>query len=50
MQEKEEQTEEQTRIKDRECVNCVLLFECKGKPRHIKQCLYFKERRHDKQR
>ena len=27
--------------KDRECAECRKLFDCKGKPGHVKQCLNF---------
>lgn len=31
-----------------ECVNCTKLFECKGKPRHVDQCLNFDPRKEKK--
>lgn len=27
--------------KDRECAECKKLFDCKGKPVNVKQCLHF---------
>ena len=36
------------RKKDRECAECRFLFECMGKPEHVKQCLYFKQYREEK--
>ena len=36
-------TEEKPLKKDRECAECEHLFDCKGKPEHVKRCLNFKE-------
>lgn len=33
--------------KDRNCIHCERLFECKGKPIEVNQCLQFKERREE---
>jgi len=30
---------------DLECVDCVKIFKCKGKPREVDRCLNFEERR-----
>lgn len=30
--------------KDRECIRCEHIFDCKGKPQEVKQCINFKER------
>lgn len=32
-------------IKDRECLHCEKFFDCNGKPKDIKECLQFKERK-----
>ena len=32
-------------VKDRECLKCEKFFDCKGKPKEIKQCLNFAERK-----
>ena len=40
----DEMEEEKKLIKDRECVKCEKLFDCKGKPKGIK-CVCFKERK-----
>ena len=37
---------EEPLIKDRECVSCTKLFDCKGKRRGI-QCLNYEERKRD---
>lgn len=31
--------------KDRNCMHCEKLFDCKGKPQEVKRCLQYKERR-----
>ena len=31
--------------KDRECLHCDKFFECKGKPKDVKECLQFVERK-----
>lgn len=31
--------------KDRECLHCEKFFECEGKPKDVKQCLRFTERK-----
>ena len=31
--------------KDKECVTCDYIFECKGKPDEVKRCLRYKERK-----
>lgn len=31
--------------KDKECLHCEKFFDCKGKPKEIKECLNFKERK-----
>ena len=31
--------------KDKECLHCEKFFDCKGKPREIKECLNFEERK-----
>ncbi len=36
-------TEQKPLKKDRECAECEHLFDCKGKPEHVKRCLNFKE-------
>lgn len=30
--------------KDKECLHCEHFFDCKGKPKEVKQCINFKER------
>ena len=35
--------EEIKRKKDRECARCEYVFDCKGKPQEVKQCIRFKE-------
>lgn len=30
--------------KDKECITCEYIFDCKGKPENVKQCLRYKER------
>ena len=30
--------------KDKECITCEHIFECKGKPENVKRCLNYKER------
>jgi len=30
--------------KDKECISCEHIFECKGKPDEVKRCLKYKER------
>lgn len=37
--------EEIKRKKDRECARCEYVFDCKGKPQEVKQCIRFKERK-----
>lgn len=37
--------EEKPLKKDKECVYCEKLFDCKGRPRHIDKCLNFRERK-----
>lgn len=32
-------------LKDKECIMCEKFFDCKGKPKEVKQCLNFKERK-----
>lgn len=32
-------------VKDRECLHCEKFFDCNGKPRDIKQCVNFTERK-----
>lgn len=36
-------------IKDRECVSCTKLFDCKGKPRGV-TCVNYEERKRDGRR
>lgn len=31
--------------KDRECLHCGKFFECEGKPKDVKECLQFEERK-----
>ena len=31
--------------KDRECIHCEKFFECEGKPKEVKQCINFTERK-----
>ena len=31
--------------KDRECIYCEKFFDCPGKPKDVKQCINFKERK-----
>ena len=31
--------------KDKECITCEHIFECKGKPENVKRCLNYKERK-----
>lgn len=31
--------------KDRECIHCEKFFECEGKPKEVKQCINFVERK-----
>lgn len=33
------------RKKDRECVQCTKFFECEGKPKEVKRCIAFQERK-----
>lgn len=33
--------EEKPLKKDQECAECRKLFDCKGKPEHVKRCLNF---------
>lgn len=35
--------------KDKECVTCEHIFDCKGKPENVKCCLNYKERENGKQ-
>lgn len=37
--------EEKPMKKDKECLHCMRLFNCTGKPRDVERCLYFKERK-----
>lgn len=30
--------------KDKECITCEYIFDCKGKPDDVKRCLKYKER------
>ena len=39
-------TEEKPR-KDRECIHCSKFFECDGKPKEVKSCINFSERKED---
>jgi hypothetical protein len=32
-------------LKDKECIKCEKFFDCKGKPKGVKQCLNFEERK-----
>lgn len=32
-------------MKDKQCMKCERLFECKGKPEGSKECLQYKERK-----
>lgn len=32
-------------IKDKECLHCEKFFDCKGKPKDVKECLQFVERK-----
>lgn len=34
-------------LKDKECIKCEKFFDCKGKPKKVKQCLNFTERKND---
>lgn len=34
--------------KDKECITCEYIFDCKGKPENVKQCLRYKERNYKK--
>jgi hypothetical protein len=34
-------------LKDKECVKCEKFFDCKGKPKEVKQCLNYVERMKD---
>lgn len=31
--------------KDKECLQCEKFFDCKGKPKEVKECLQFEERK-----
>lgn len=31
--------------KDKECLHCSKFFECEGKPKDVKECLQFEERK-----
>lgn len=31
--------------KDKECLHCEKFFDCRGKPKDIKECLQFEERK-----
>ena len=45
MKKQEIEVEEKPLTHDMECVSCAFVLECNGKPRRVKQCLYYKERR-----
>lgn len=33
--------------KNRECIQCEKFFECEGKPKDVKRCINFKERKRE---
>lgn len=37
--------EEQKLVKNLECIECKKMITCKGKPREVKRCLNFEQRR-----
>ena len=39
---------EEKLIKNQECITCMQLFDCKGKPRGVEACLNYIERRREK--
>ena len=49
MKKQEIDVEEKPLTHDMECVGCEHVLDCKGKPRHVKCCINWKERkRHGK--
>lgn len=34
-------------VKNRDCIHCEKIFDCKGKPREVKLCVNFVERKKD---
>lgn len=32
-------------LKDRECIHCAKFFECEGKPKEVKYCINYAERK-----
>ena len=46
---KESRLEMEKLIKDKECLHCEKFFDCKGKPKEIKECLQFEERKREKE-
>jgi hypothetical protein len=42
---KESRLEMEKLLKDKECLHCEKFFDCKGKPKDVKECLNFKERK-----